>query len=421
MARRFLTHLDMSGNQILNASFEKLTTANEPTTGLFEGRIYYNTDLDLLKVYDGTQWIAVGAITDVQGTTNEVTVSVVDGVATVGLPTNIHVDVTGDLTGNADTASALATARNIAISGPVSGNANFDGSGDITITVAQGNDSVTLGTHTTGDYVATVSGTANEIEVSGTGEGAAVTVGLPNDVIIGNDLTVTNDLVVSGDLTVNGTTTTVNTETVNIADNIITLNSNYAGSSPTENAGIEVERGTVDNNVVLRWNETLNTWEATRDGITYYEIVLAGDDISVGDITDFQEEVEDVVGGLISGTNSISVDYVDGSNSLTIDTTLATTSYLDKTNGLAVDVPTLETKLVTDGFTTKVSADLGDNAATSFQITHSLGTRDVVVNVYDNATFDTVEADVVRTDANNVTVSFTVIPALNAFRAVIIG
>jgi hypothetical protein len=421
MARRFLTHLDMSGNQILNASFEKLTTANEPTTGLFEGRIYYNTDLDLLKVYDGTQWIAVGAITDVQGTTNEVTVSVVDGVATVGLPTNIHVDVTGDLTGNADTASALATARNIAISGPVSGNANFDGSGDITITVAQGNDSVTLGTHTTGDYVATVSGTANEIEVSGTGEGAAVTVGLPNDVIIGNDLTVTNDLVVSGDLTVNGTTTTVNTETVNIADNIITLNSNYAGSSPTENAGIEVERGTVDNNVVLRWNETLDTWEATRDGVTYFEIVLAGDDIAIGDITDFQEEVEDVVGGLISGTNSISVDYVDGSNSLTIDTTLATTSYLDKTNGLAVDVPTLETKLVTDGFTTKVSADLGDNAATSFQITHSLGTRDVVVNVYDNATFDTVEADVVRTDANNVTVSFTVIPALNAFRAVIIG
>ncbi|MFY9237489.1 MAG: hypothetical protein WAO78_01175 [Roseovarius sp.] len=421
MARRFLTHLDMNGNQILNASFEKLTTANEPTTGLFEGRIYYNTDLDILKVYDGTQWVAVGAITNVEGTTNEIEVSVVDGVATVGLPTNIHVDVTGDLTGNADTASALATARNIAISGPISGNANFDGSGDITITVAQGNDSVTLGTHTTGDYVATVSGTANEIEVSGTGEGAAVTVGLPNDVIIGNDLTVSNDLVVTGDLTVNGTTTTVNTETVNIADNIITLNSNYDGSSPTENAGIEVERGTVDENVVLRWNETLNTWEATRDGITYYEIVLAGDDISVGDITDFQEEVEDVVGGLISGTNSISVDYVDGSNSLTIDTTLAATSYLDKTNGLAVDISTLETKLVTDSFTKKVSADVGDNSATSFQITHNLGTIDVVVNIYDKTTFDTVEADVVRTDTNNVTVSFNVAPALNEFRAVIIG
>jgi len=421
MARRFLTHLDMNGNQILNASFEKLTTANEPTTGLFEGRIYYNTDLDILKVYDGTQWVAVGAITNVEGTINEVEVSVVDGVATVGLPDTIYADVVGSLSGNASTADALSTARNIAISGPVSGNADFDGSDDITITVTQGNDSITLGTHTTGDYVASVSGTINEIEVSGTGEGASVTVGLPDDVIIGNDLTVSNDLVVNGDLTVNGLTTTVNTETINLADNIITLNSNYDGSSPTENAGIEIERGTADENVVLRWNETLNTWEATRDGITYYEIVLAGDDISVGDITDFQEEVEDVVGGLISGTNSISVDYVDGSNSLTIDTTLATTSYLDKTNGLAVDVPTLETKLVTDGFTTKVSADLGDNAATSFQITHNLGTRDVVVNVYDNATFDTVEADVVRTDTDNVTVSFTVIPSAAEFRAVIIG
>ena len=43
-------------------------------------------------------------------------------------------DLTGDVTGNADTADALSTARNIALDGSVTGNADFDGSGNITIT-----------------------------------------------------------------------------------------------------------------------------------------------------------------------------------------------------------------------------------------------------------------------------------------------
>ena len=58
MARKFLTHLDMQGNQILSAAFEKLAT--DPTTGNFEGRIYYNTAGDVLKFYDGTAWQTVG-------------------------------------------------------------------------------------------------------------------------------------------------------------------------------------------------------------------------------------------------------------------------------------------------------------------------------------------------------------------------
>lgn len=62
------------------------------------------------------------------------------------------------------------------------------------------------------------------------------------------------------DLTVEGTTTTVNSETVTINDNIIVLNNNEAGT-PTENAGIEVERGT-STNARIQWNETSDVWEA---------------------------------------------------------------------------------------------------------------------------------------------------------------
>jgi hypothetical protein len=80
-----------------------------------------------------------------------------------------------------------------------------------------------------------------------------------------------NDLTVSGNLTVSGTTTTVNTETINLADNIITLNSNET-STPSQNAGIEIERGS-STNVAFQWNETTDVWEYTVDGTNYIPVV----------------------------------------------------------------------------------------------------------------------------------------------------
>eukprot|EP00919_Chromeraceae_sp_WS-2016_P032252 GHVR01076059.1.p1 GENE.GHVR01076059.1~~GHVR01076059.1.p1 ORF type:complete len:566 (-),score=109.02 GHVR01076059.1:257-1954(-) len=67
-----------------------------------------------------------------------------------------------------------------------------------------------------------------------------------------------NNTVVNGNLTVNGTTTTVNTETLNLADNQIVLNSNETGT-PTQNGGIEIERGTAANKTLV-WNEADDKW-----------------------------------------------------------------------------------------------------------------------------------------------------------------
>jgi hypothetical protein len=61
-------------------------------------------------------------------------------------------------------------------------------------------------------------------------------------------------------LTVNGTTTTVNSNTVNVGDNILILNSDETGT-PSQNAGIEIERGT-STNASLIWDETADLWEA---------------------------------------------------------------------------------------------------------------------------------------------------------------
>jgi len=83
----------------------------------------------------------------------------------------------GALQGNANTATALATARTIQLSGDVTGSASFDGSANINITATVAADSIALGTDTTGDYVESVGVTAGTgLSVTGTGEGATVTL-----------------------------------------------------------------------------------------------------------------------------------------------------------------------------------------------------------------------------------------------------
>jgi len=110
----------------------------------------------------------------------------------------------------------------------------------------------TFASYANSTFVSSVSGTANEIDVSGS---TSVTLSLPDNLIAPGDLTIT------GNLTVSGNTTYVNTETLEVEDNIITLNSSLgSGVTPTENAGLEVNRG-AQANVQFRWNETLETWE----------------------------------------------------------------------------------------------------------------------------------------------------------------
>ena len=83
--------------------------------------------------------------------------------------------------------------------------------------------------------------------------------------------TFSNDAVFNGNLTVNGTQTVVNTETLTVDDNIIVLNNNEAGT-PSQDAGIEVERGT-STNVKLQFDEGTDKWQFTNDGSTYNDIL----------------------------------------------------------------------------------------------------------------------------------------------------
>jgi hypothetical protein len=221
-----------------------------------------------------------GATADAHETTFAITDPTADRTITFQNATGTVAHLDSDITGNAATATALATAREI-------NGESFDGTGNITVTAAANTlttntlasgvtassltsvgtladltvaglitanggitiqatdtftfDSVALTTvQSSGEAFAdndtslmtsasindriaattvnSLTGTANEVEVSAST--GAVTVGLPNNVTI------------SGNLTVNGDTTTVNTATLSVEDPLIILaNGNNAADS----------------------------------------------------------------------------------------------------------------------------------------------------------------------------------------------
>lgn len=91
----------------------------------------------------------------------------------------------------------------------------------------------------------------------------------------GNDqFTITNfaTITIDGNLVVLGNTINVDTVSVNLGDNVITLNTNLAQTAPpTLNAGVQINRG-LSPNVWLLWNETIKNWQITNNGTIYGNI-----------------------------------------------------------------------------------------------------------------------------------------------------
>lgn len=426
MARKFLVSLDLNKNELQNARIQNLSSA--PSSPV-EGQVYFNTVDKIVYFFDGTNWIptsgsleviqdAIGAwvsggtgltatYTDSAGTTvidlddtavttgsygsqTKIPTFTVDqqgrltaagevdvatelaitgdtgstsiSLLTEGLTVNGGEGIDVDVTDNTITVSAEdATYTNkgvasfdsndftviagavslnkdpvITLSGDVTGSATMNNLGDVTISTTIEPNSVALGTDTTGNYIATISGTANEIEVSGSGsENSAVTIGLPDDV------TITNNLTVGGNLNVTGTVNSVSTTQVNIVDNKINLNTDFTGA-PTADAGIRVERGN-EADVEILWNEDSDNWTVTNDGDNYHAI---------------------------------------------------TRKYIETLN----------------------------SAATSYTVTHNLGTADVLVQVSQAASpYAKVETDVELTSSSAVTIKFAVAPASGEYKVVVIG
>jgi hypothetical protein len=399
MAKKYLVSIDLNKNELLNARIQNLGAA--PSNPVI-GQIYYNSGDNVMYYYNGlaspngpwqsmsgSQEVIQDAIgASIAGGTG-LTSTYVDstGITTIDLdntavtagsygsqtkiPT-FTVDQQGRLTaaGEVDVATELVITGdtgNTSISLLTEGLAVNGGEG---IDVAVTNNAITisaedasttnkgvasfaaadfnvnagvvtikdidLDSQTTGDYVATIVGTANEITVSpNSGHNAAVTVGLPDNVEI------TGNLQVGGNLNVVGTVNSVNTTQINIQDNKVKLNSGFTGT-PTTDAGILVERG-LETDTEILWNETTDKWTLTNNGTNYHAIAR------------------------------------------------------------------------------KYAETLGASA-TSYVISHNLGTTDVTVQIFEAASpFAQVEADVQRTNANSVTVEFATAPAAGEYKVVVVG
>jgi len=172
------------------------------------------------------------------------------------------------------------------------------------------------------DTLATVTGrgatTATAISItnttaSTTNDTGALTVdggvGINGALNIGGNADFDGNLVIGGNLTVNGTTTTVNTETINLADNIIVLNSNETGT-PTQDGGIEVERGT-QTNAQLFWDESEDRWVVA--GATSGTLAYTSEIPSVGNGT-----ITITAGSGLSTGGSFTVNQ-SGNTEVTID------------------------------------------------------------------------------------------------------
>ena len=409
MARLFVTDINLNKNELQNARIQGLSSA--PSSAV-TGQIYYDTSNNTMYYNNGLTgvdgpWMPMGASSEV--ITDVIKDAVIGGVGLTATPSDVNNNVTIDLDNTAVTpgsygsATAIptftvdaqgrltaagtvnvatqldlgadnahggykldlltdsvkfvggegidttyATSDNILHTITIAGedasttNKGIASFADADFTVSSGAVSiknVNLGTQTTGDYVANIQGTTNEITVSPTsGEGTTVTIGLPDDV------TITNNLNVGGDLNVTGSINTVNVTQVNITDNKINLNSDMPEeNAPSADAGIIVHRGT-EADAELLWNETTDKWQL----------------------------------GLVSG------NYHD-----------------------------IARKYVTT---------IGDGSALTYTVTHNLGTREVSVQVYDTATYATVETDVTRTSTSQVVIGFAVTaPAAGAYTVVIVG
>lgn len=322
MARKFVVSIDLNRNELINAKIHNLPSAPSVYT---LGQIYYNTTDNKMYYYNGLEapdgpWMPMSGSTEViqdviantlvAGEGIDLTYSDPAGTITIDAElastsnrgvasfnsddfnvTDGHVEVedtvvksvttdTGALTPSGHSFSILGgegidvthAGTSITVTGEDASTTNKGVASFATEDFTVTNGAVTiknvnLGSQTTGNYVATISGTAGEITVSGSGsETAAVTIGLPDDV------TITNNLNVGGDLNVTGSINAVNTTQVNISDNYINLNSDMPEeNTPSVDAGIKVHRG-IEADVDLKWNETVNEWQITNDGSNYYGI-----------------------------------------------------------------------------------------------------------------------------------------------------
>ena len=409
MAVKYLSDLNLNKNELQLARIHNLATAPSANNSEDHGLLYYDTGDDKLYMWNGTAFIDVsGDIKSVtSSTTSQITVANSNGPnpaisAVLGTVTN---NSTGLLKGDTVFDYLYANAQRISVAGTTN---------EVTVVT-------------------------NNTDTAKLQLGNTLTVGLPDDVTIGNDLTV------SGDLIVNGSTTTVNSTTVTIDDPVFTLGGDAAPTSDdNKDRGIEFRYhdgstaklgffGYDDSTGLFTFLTTAannsEVFSGTKGGLDIGDIKLSGSIKSYDGATPADGQI--LIGHSGHGDMRLAtigagagIDITNGNGTISIAAEAAS----DINAGIVELATTAEALAGSDSSKAVTPAGLaarsfvgtvGDGAATSIAVTHNLTTRNVIVQLYDAATYDTVITDVVRTSSNVVTLTFATAPTSNAIKVLV--
>jgi hypothetical protein len=380
MATRFLANINLSQNELQNARVQNLTTTQiNAISAPVDGQIVYDSTLDYLKYYNGSAWVALSTAT---GTVTTVTAS--SPLASTGGNTpDISIqDGTTSAKGAVQLEDSYSSTSTTKAATPAAVKAAYD--------LAAGKASTA---NKLSDFAATTSAELAGVITDETGSGALVFATSPTLVTPNIGVASGTSLTLSGDLTVNGTTTTVTVDDKNLELGSI--------ASPTDAAadggGITL-KGTTDK--TLNWVDATDAWTSSENFNLatgkVYEIngtsVLSASTLGSGVTASSLTSVGTITSGVWNGTD---IAVADGGTG-------------------ASDAAGAKTNL---GFMTRYAVTATWTAGENKTVTHSLGTKDVIVNVYDSSDAMVI-ADVVTTSTSAITVMCSV---AGDYRVVVIG
>lgn len=183
-------------------------------------------------------------------------------------------------------------------------------------------------------------------------------------------------------------------------------------------------QSTASENGIYVWNGSAVAMTRSLDASTFAELEQAVTTVEEGTSAGATYRQDQVNGTIDSSTvnwTTFGTSAPAASETTAGIAELATQAEVDAgTDDLRIVTPL---KLATwSGRIRKYSTNIGDGSATSYTITHSLNTRDVIIRVFPNSgNYDDVEVDVYRPSTTTATLVFATAPASNAYRVVVIG
>lgn len=415
MSRKFLAHINLAKNEIQNAVVQNLVSA--PAAPL-AGQIYYNTTTARFEFFSGAVWIDPTARANHSGTQAAATITGLAAVATSGSAADLvagvlpaaRFDDTAHGTRSGGTLHAVAVAAGAA--GFMTGADKTKLDGVAAGATANSTDLFLLarGNHSGTQLAATISNFDTQVRTSTIAQMAAplaaVNIGgqLLNNVatpVAGTDAANKGYV----DSLANGTDWKVSVRaatTVNIA---LTALQTLDGISVAVGERVLVKNQTVgsENGIYLA---ATGAWTRALDADASAEVTSGmAMMVTEGTANADTQWVLTTNDPIVLGTTALVFAQIGAGSSYTAGAGIVITG-----NSIAVD-----TTVVARKFSGLVGA------GTSVAIAHNLNTLDVVVQVYEVADGATVECDVIRSTANQVTLGFAVAVVASAFRVVVHG